>query len=103
VTLPFLRSATPRFCQRRISAESQHHTGSRSQFIRLRSRQGKEYNFVVDSRKMGRDRPNLGDLLGELLVGVCVQVQSHLVQKYAELRLLSSILAGVGEEGLVVQ
>jgi hypothetical protein len=101
VTLPFLRSATPRFCQRRISAESQHHTGSRSQFIRLRSRQGKEYNFVVDSRKMGRDRPNLGDLLCELLVGVCVQV--HLVQKYAELRLLSSILAGIGEQGLVVQ
>jgi hypothetical protein len=30
---------------------------------------------------MGRDRPNLGDLLGELLVGVCVQVQAHLVQK----------------------
>jgi hypothetical protein len=36
---------------------------------------------VVDSRRTESDRTDLGDLLGELLSGICGQVQAHLVQK----------------------
>jgi hypothetical protein len=54
----------------------------------VQSRQGKEEKFAVDSRRTGRDRPDLGgdvelvdeaDLLGELLASVGGQVQAHLL------------------------